>query len=236
MGKEKYTTLCWKCERACNINKCKWVKFCYAFGNLNFLDNLSKEEILKYMPDGTELDEKKNIISCPNFVRDKLLYSTEERAKSHNLSVRKYNTRRSKIRKIIIDMFEISAIDFDKYFDQNELEYYFKVIFSKHNEIFKSIINDYLNSERCLMTKYNKGKLEIRKIIFDFLDELKELILNDYNNHKLEDHDKLIEDWHKRNRIKLKENKNNCLHIFDLRNKNIDILKRKKELNKNNVE
>ncbi len=234
MEQEEYKTLCWKCENACNIHKCKWVKFCYVFGNLNFFNNLTKDEILKHMPDGTELDEKENIISCPNFVHDKLLYGTEERAKSHNLSVRKYNTRRSKIKKIIVDMFEINAIDFDKYFDQNILEYYFNIIFSKHNEIFKSIVTDYLNGEMHLTTKYNKGRFEIKRIIFDFLNELKELILNDYDNHELEDHDKLIEDWHKRNRIKLKENKNNCLHIFDLRNKNIDILKQRKNTNKSN--
>ena len=60
---------CWNCEKCCSVYKCKWVLYCSL---LNGISNLSREEILLHAPNGVELDNYNNIISCPDFVDDGL--------------------------------------------------------------------------------------------------------------------------------------------------------------------
>lgn len=212
MEKENvYKTLCWQCANACNAHKCKWAKACYFLSGLR---TLTKEETLKYMPDGVILDDNKNVLQCPNFMQDDLIYSIEEKAKKENLTINKYLYKKRKIIKIVNELFEINNEDFEKYFDFEQIEYYFNRIFANYTQTQINIINDYLASVPHLPQKYNKGKFEIKKIIFDFLNELKNQILNDYDNHKLEDYDKLIEQWHKKNKIKLKPKISNSFGLY----------------------
>lgn len=212
MEKDKaYKTLCWKCANACNAHKCKWAKACYYLSGLR---TLTKEESLKYMPDGVILDDDKNVLQCPNFVKDDLIYSIEDKAEKENLTIKQFQYKNYKIKKLFIELFEINNEEFDKYFDFEQIEYYFNRIFANYSQTKINIINDYFNSVTHLPQKYNKGKFEIKNIIFDFLNEFKKQVLNDYDNNKLEDHDKLIEQWHEKNKIKLKPKINNSFGVY----------------------
>ena len=76
-----YDQLCWRCENACNENKCIWV------------DTLSKT-----YPD-TKIDEKNNIIKCPNFIHDKFFYTKKEIADYLGITLVKYHSTKNYLKK-----------------------------------------------------------------------------------------------------------------------------------------
>lgn len=70
------SNICWSCLKCTNINKCKWARFCFYSDLSN--TTITKKEILMHTPPGTELDENKNIIYCPEYENDKLLTNKEK--------------------------------------------------------------------------------------------------------------------------------------------------------------
>lgn len=205
---EQYKSLCWKCKKACNSNLCIWVKHCTL---INGHRTLTREETLKLMPKGVELDSKKNVLFCPHFEPDNMVYSMEEEAKTYNLSFLKNRTRRIKIRQVISKLFNIKNKDFDCYFDFEILNYYFNKVFKKHDELFKSIVNDKFKSVANMSQKYNMKECEIKNIFSIFKSELKQVILNDWDNGKFENQDVLIANWLKDNNFKIKDNLTNAI-------------------------
>lgn len=208
--KKQYLSLCWKCENAGNSKKCEWAKYCCF---LRGTKPLTHEQTKKLMPSGVILDNKKNVLFCPKFERDKYFYTTEEKANNLKISIKQYNYRNHKIRKMIFDMFDFSDVKkFEEYFDYEMLEEYFKEIFLEHNKQFEKIVRNNL------VTPYNYGKskelsiidkIEIKLTMQKFKEELKSKILEDYQNNILNEPNEILENWLKKNNITIKARKRN---------------------------
>jgi len=77
---KQFMQLCWKCEYACDISKCMWVRT---------LTKRYKE---------TKVDEDGYIIECPKFKHDKFLYDDKERAEALGVSLSSYLRIKATIR------------------------------------------------------------------------------------------------------------------------------------------
>lgn len=64
---------CWHCIKACNANKCIWVRTCRKY------------------PPGTVIDQEGFITSCPEFEKDKYYHQTvKELTKKYHITDRTY--------------------------------------------------------------------------------------------------------------------------------------------------
>lgn len=92
----RVSSVCWSCEYASNIYKCKWSLFCALNHSTK---RLTRNVILNNTPNGVILNNDNTIVSCPCYKFDNILSEKEKikkEAKKLNLSYRYFLKKKGK--------------------------------------------------------------------------------------------------------------------------------------------